>query len=212
METTSGEFMTIYDFESYQAEAIKTASMGKGRAIEGFVRVCGLVGEAAELREELANRGHTTPASKDKIIKELGDVLWYAATLSEWFGLSVHFSFDAIQKAAGMCTFPDSYMDILLVRAGKLAELMKKHLGHDKPIADFKGIELELMQDVFVALGFVANTVKLPLSRVAAVNINKLRARYQGGSFTPALANAHVDELDPVLAAEANLKAQGIPT
>lgn len=192
MKTTNGEFMTIYDFEKYQAEALKTASMGKGRAIEGFVRICGLVGEAAELREELIAWTHL--GTKEKVIKELGDVLWYAATLSEWLGLGVHFSFDAIQKAAGACSFSDSYKDILLARAGKLAELMKKHLGHDKPMADFKGIELELMQDVFVAIGYVANTVGLPLSRVAAVNINKLRARYQGGGFTPTLANAHVDE------------------
>lgn len=196
MKTASfpiNQLTTIDSFEEYQTEALKTASMGKGREMEGFVRVCGLVGEAAELRDELLMVG--TPAfNKDKIVKELGDVLWYAATLAEWLKLGVHFTFDTIQKAASRCVFDAGYAEIICMRAAKLAELMKKHLGHDKPMAAFEGKELELMQDVFMALAFVANVVNVPLSRVAAVNINKLRARYQGGGFTTTLANAHVDE------------------
>lgn len=187
------EMTTITTFEEYQAEALVTASMGKGRVIEGFVRVCGLVGESAELREELLHLG-TDRRRTDAIVKELGDVLWYAATLSEWFKLGVHFTFDGIQKAAARCSFDVGYAEILCVKAAKLSELMKKHLGHDKPIEMFQGKELELMQDVFVAIAHVANVANVPLTRVAAVNINKLRARYQGGGFTATLANAHVDE------------------
>lgn len=187
------ELDEIIQFETYQLEALKTASMEKGREMEGFVRVCGLVGEAAELRDELLKVGSPS-CDRTKILKELGDVMWYAATLSEWLKLGVHFTFDTLQRAAVGCAFDAMYSDIICLRAAKLSELMKKHLGHDKPMDDFMGKELELMQDVFMAIAFVANTVNLPLKRAAAVNINKLRARYQGGGFTSTLANAHVDE------------------
>lgn len=190
-------FETITTFEEYQREALKTASMGKGRVVEGFVRVCGLVGEAAELYAELNQPGPGLVA-EHKIMKELGDVLWYAATLSEWLNVGVSGTFEAFQDVALRQTsgsvFEAPFTTLILVRAGKLAELMKKHLGHDKPMADFKGRELELMQDVLVAIAHVANTVGLDLAKVAAVNINKLRARHGGGGFTAAAQNAKADE------------------
>lgn len=201
--------VAILQFEDYQKQALVTADMGAGRTIEGFVRVCGLVGEAAELRDELTRWPLTETtetvstveweAAKktvlDRIEEELGDVLWYAATLDAWLGTNSKFAFDHLQDMASMCSYEVEWRELTLLRAGHLAELMKKHLGHAKPMADFKGREKTLMEDVFVAIAFVSHMMGLELSYVAAKNIAKLRARYQGGGFTTQLANAHVDEL-----------------
>lgn len=189
--------VALLDFASYQKEALVTASMGKGRAMEGFVRVCGLVGEAGELHEELCRwlqpEGNRT-AIKDALTKELGDVMWYGATLAEWLGVTLAFDFATLQETAGRMVFNDAAKDVILVRASKLAEILKKHLGHDKPMDAFKGREVELILDVWTAIAHIANTVGLDLTYVAAENVRKLRARHHGGGFTAAAQNAKADE------------------
>lgn len=183
----------------YQTEALKTASMGKGRALEGFVRVCGLVGEAGELRAELKKWRGPAGALGDvvKTEKELGDVMWYASTLGEWLKVAVNFNFANLQSTAGRTVFLESYYDAILVPATELAEMLKKHLGHDKPLDAFKGREVELMMNVWMAIAYVANTVGLDLAHVAAVNVRKLQLRHGGKGFTAAGQNAKADERGP---------------
>jgi NTP pyrophosphatase (non-canonical NTP hydrolase) len=75
------------DFDTYQEEAIRTAS-GLGDRLSVFaLGLCGEAGEVAELIKK--NRGHGHDLDKAKITKELGDVLWYVATLADALGISL---------------------------------------------------------------------------------------------------------------------------
>ncbi len=205
--------VAILAFENYQKQALVTASMGKGREIEGLVRVTGLCGESAEFADEWAKwitlplGGLNAPTMLDKLKKELGDVMWYAATIAEWLGVTLNFDFYELQVSAGRRTFTDSAPVTLMKRAGALAEFMKKHVGHDKPL---DGRELGLVLEVWYAIAFCANTIGFELPYVAAENIRKLRMRHHGGGFTAAAQNAKADELHtPVTDAEALGDRQG---
>lgn len=195
--TLTPPLVAILLVKDYENEALVTASMGKGREIEGLVRATGLAGESAEFADEWAKwitlplGGLNAPSFLTKLSKELGDVMWYAATLARWLNVEVLGDFYALQQSAGRMLFADSAPVTLMKRAGHLAEFMKKHVGHDKPL---DGRELDLVLDVWYAIAYCANTIGLELAYVAAENVLKLRRRHNGGGFTAAAQNAKADE------------------
>lgn len=65
--------------DEYQAEAARTApalTMAEGLTCAAL-GICGEGGEFADLVKKWGYQGH--PLDTDKIVKELGDVLWYVA-------------------------------------------------------------------------------------------------------------------------------------
>lgn len=88
------------NFNEYQQKAGATAIYpGQGQFLGLTYAVLGLVGEAGETAEQVkktwrddfveahAAFNELTPERKQKIIKELGDVLWYAAQLATELGI-----------------------------------------------------------------------------------------------------------------------------
>lgn len=94
----------IETLNRFQMEALRTASVYADPAIEKSVFALGLAGESAEALE-LAIRmsvkagrisdivkkeiGHGHPEDKDKMLKELGDLMWYIAALSNSYGYTL---------------------------------------------------------------------------------------------------------------------------
>jgi len=79
--------------DEYQKVALRTASR-KGEEVELVHRVLGLVGEAGEVAEKVkkAYRDENGVISKkliNELKKEMGDVLWYVATLADFFDVSL---------------------------------------------------------------------------------------------------------------------------
>lgn len=75
------------DFDSYQAEALRTAGPSIGTREGWAMAAMGLAGEAGEAVDLLKKHlFHGHALDRDKLVKELGDVLWYAAVLSEMAG------------------------------------------------------------------------------------------------------------------------------
>lgn len=83
-------------FNEYQAEARKTAIYPAAQAV--VYPTLGLSGEVGEVSEKVkkAIRDHNgvsylidTPEAREGIKKEIGDVLWYIATLSADLGLNL---------------------------------------------------------------------------------------------------------------------------
>lgn len=72
----------------YQEAALRTAA-DKSKHNEFFHLVLGLVGESGEIAEKVKklvrdNDSNLDKLNKDDIAKELGDVLWYVATLARF--------------------------------------------------------------------------------------------------------------------------------
>ena len=79
-------------FDEYQQAALKTAADTKQK-FELFHLVLGLVGETGEIAEKMKKWIRDQGADeanidRNDLTKELGDVLWYAAVLANYFGIS----------------------------------------------------------------------------------------------------------------------------
>lgn len=73
----------------YQAAALRTAHDDQSTQ-ELAIRALGLAGEAGEVVEIVKKYlGHGHEFDRDKLNKELGDVLWYVATLADACGLDL---------------------------------------------------------------------------------------------------------------------------
>lgn len=75
--------------DEYQAEAARTAGTGRG-VLELPYLGLGIAGEAGEVADEIKKIiGHGHALDREKLKKEIGDVLWYVAVLSRHLGLTL---------------------------------------------------------------------------------------------------------------------------
>jgi NTP pyrophosphatase (non-canonical NTP hydrolase) len=82
-------------FNNYQANAGRTAFYPRDLASDGlYYTTLGLVGEAGEIANKVKkvmrdNGGKVTKQAKADIFDELGDVLWYCASLADELGVNL---------------------------------------------------------------------------------------------------------------------------
>lgn len=76
------------NFNEYQKLALRTANKDKDLILNGALGLAGESGEVADIVKKHLFQGHEL--NKDKIIDELGDVLWYVAIMAA--GLGVEFN------------------------------------------------------------------------------------------------------------------------
>ena len=82
------------NFNDYQKQAKATSTIDPNGITAPYYFALGLNGEAGEIAEKLKKiiRNHDNDISKldvDDFKKELGDVLWYVAMMSEQVGLTL---------------------------------------------------------------------------------------------------------------------------
>ena len=78
------------NFTDYQALAMRTKNRDLQPDLSAAIAALGLAGEAGETADyikEVVGHGHTADA--DRIAKEIGDVLWYCASLCDEYGLDL---------------------------------------------------------------------------------------------------------------------------
>ena len=82
-------------FNNYQANAGRTAFYPRNFKNEGlYYTTLGLVGEAGEIANKVKkimrdNNGKVSKQAKADIFDELGDVLWYCASLADELGVNL---------------------------------------------------------------------------------------------------------------------------
>lgn len=110
MESNPGPVLAAHEsFAAYQREAHKTAGSMPPRD-RVFMASMGLAGEAGEVVDELKKvHFHDKPYDRDKLLRELGDVLWYLAELATAHELSLqdvaHANLEKLRKRHGGETF-----------------------------------------------------------------------------------------------------------
>lgn len=87
------------NFSEYQEKAKQTDLDQPGATDQvmypGFMdKILGLSGEAGEFTDKVKKivrdkEGKISPEDREELIKELGDVLWYVALVSEYMGVSL---------------------------------------------------------------------------------------------------------------------------
>jgi NTP pyrophosphatase (non-canonical NTP hydrolase) len=77
--------------DEYQNEALRTAANPtSSNTVDILIWTLGLTGEAGEVADYIKKvYGHRHPLDLMEVRKELGDVLWYVATLADAFGFSL---------------------------------------------------------------------------------------------------------------------------
>lgn len=83
-------------FEEYQKQALTTdhSDGADTTSTDFFAIILGLAGEAGEVSEKFKKiywhkKGIWDNEDKEKIAKELGDILWYVSSLSNHVGISL---------------------------------------------------------------------------------------------------------------------------
>lgn len=79
----------VYSLNGYQRDALRTAGSAdiNGRLGNFGLGIAGEAGEVADYIKKVVYHKH--PMDKDKLCKELGDVLWYVATLADTADLTL---------------------------------------------------------------------------------------------------------------------------
>jgi len=74
-------------FNEYQLLALRTANKDKDLVLNGALGLSGESGEVADIVKKHLFQGHEL--NQDKIIDELGDVLWYIAIMAKGIGVGM---------------------------------------------------------------------------------------------------------------------------
>lgn len=154
------------NFTEYQQSALRTASADRAPDLALGIFGLGLCGESLELIQAILN-GESIEAQT----KEVGDVLWYLAVMADAFGVT-YLSLEDTSTSRGRI----SSATVVMHRACRLAELIKKQIGHGKPADKY-----EVCQLMIVLVKALAVASPVPLSLAAELNVAKLKARYPEG-------------------------------
>lgn len=128
---------------------------------------------------------------KDKVRKELGDIMWYLAEAAS--GLDIDLSLISLHEN-GMFARLSITANLMQVtkEAGEAADYLKKLLWHGKKV------EPELLENYFgrvlSAVELACKSVGLDVEDVRHANIDKLLKRYEAG-FSAEASEARVDLL-----------------
>jgi len=161
--------------DQYQQQALRTASTALGPDMEMAVRALGLCGETSELSSE---------RDPDAIEKEAGDVLWYVATLASSAGITMSeilgpLSFSEFQVVVSVQDPDLAPEEKLMEAAGRVAEAVKKKVGHGKSLDRTRFIvDLSEVMDLVAR---ITDLYYINLDSVADGNVKKLQARYPSG-------------------------------
>jgi NTP pyrophosphatase (non-canonical NTP hydrolase) len=186
--------MNIIKFDEYQSETKRTSPDEKDviAALENFSM--GLSGESAEVVEIVHDFLFGSPLlDKEKLAKELGDVMWYIARTSGVLGRS-------LSNVAGISRI-DAFQ---LINANEIFEIERDQLrnlnrlsmklvattgvitDHMKKVR-FQGREIDLdlvvhqLDRALVLVSQIAYVIEYKLTAVIDMNVKKLRTRYPNG-------------------------------
>jgi NTP pyrophosphatase (non-canonical NTP hydrolase) len=80
----------LNDYQTYAARTLDQSSGAEARERQLAVLALGLGGEAGEVQELVKkNLGHGHDLDRERVMKELGDVLWYVAGVGTHLGISL---------------------------------------------------------------------------------------------------------------------------
>jgi len=160
----------------YQRDAIRSWGATSDLKFDLQILQLGLVGEAGEVADLIKKvEGHGHPANREKLIKELGDVLWYVAVLHHALGLKgreprpLHVG----KRAPG--DPPKGSIQNAIILCIATSELVQYIAGMR---SDF-GVILMIIKEMAEESGS-------SLREVAQANIEKLKLRYPDGFSTQA--------------------------
>ena len=170
----------MFDVEDYQRLAMRTSPEGHDRMLNGCM---GLIGESGEVVDIVKKwkfqSGDHAQLPKDKLIEELGDVLWYCAEVST--GMKSDMIKDREQWGLEGLSY-DGKLHIEALFLAKLCQsVTDAWLYPDEFTPDIRYLIAYIMD----LIGYMLhNYCECTLERCMELNIEKLKRRYPEG-FDP---------------------------
>jgi NTP pyrophosphatase (non-canonical NTP hydrolase) len=170
----------MFDAENYQRLAMRTSPDGHDRMLNGCM---GLIGESGEVVDIVKKwkfqSGDHAQLPKDKLIEELGDVLWYCAEIST----AQKVEMIPVMKDMGINGL--SYDGLLHMEALFLAKLAMEMTDAWLYPDEFGPTPMYIVGHVIDLVGYMLhNYCECTLERCMELNIEKLKRRYPDG-FDP---------------------------
>lgn len=173
----------MMDIRDYQKAAMRTSTDGHDRKLNGCM---GLIGESGEVVDVVKKwkfqSGDHAAIPKDKLIDELGDVLWYLAEISTGYGMDMIEQMELLGFDLNDTLFYDeNLLEIDAINLGlSAARLAAMIQGEEPPV--------RVMYDVSQMIDLISHILKdfcgSTLSMCMQKNIEKLLRRYPEG-FDP---------------------------
>jgi NTP pyrophosphatase (non-canonical NTP hydrolase) len=165
-------------FNNYIEESAKTAIYPTytTKQVDYAYLVLGLIGEIYEVCDLFRHRGDA-----DKIVDELGDVMWYAAALIRVFKLDSVAVITPALRAAYYYPSHTNYqtiIDMMQYAAVSLADPAKKTLRNQDYEMDRALVE-EAVSNVIAGVIALANRYDSNFERVMDLNMEKLKHRQE---------------------------------
>lgn len=179
---------------TYQKASARTLNSDLEHAHQCTVYGLGFVDEAVEL---MALFFDPAQVSRSAIIKEAGDVYWYAAALATRHDILLATTVDMGYDACHQQDLNDIWDNMALsagvvMSAKNVGEQIKKAYGHDHPLN-----RIELARNVGAVLYILNRLLErhaIAPEEVMEANVEKLMKRYPGG-FSAEDSMARVDEM-----------------
>jgi len=176
--------MNIVDYQRQARALARYPNLGNNLSYPAL----GLGGEVGELMEAYQRfaTGSPSVANRTRMIKEMGDVLWYVVNLAAEMDIPLEGDFITLQHNVQFDGEPiDSDLRWLVARAGRAQEVAKKVFRDKGGIPDDKDREnaggflrgvLRYLCRICYRLGFI-------LDCVAQANLDKLHGREERGTL-----------------------------
>lgn len=177
------------EFVATLASPNSTASY-KDKLLTAALGLAGESGECLELVNDYV--WNNNDLQKDKLIDELGDVLWYFMfalnSLERRMADVTNFDYEYYHVS----TYAQQYLSFeefltqqtieLQIQSSKFADLVKKEVYHTKayPVAKF----LEKLHLIINTINHICGCLELSVGKVIRLNIKKLESRYPSGKFS----------------------------
>ena len=142
------------------------------------VLTLGLIGESVEASEcydiilDVHNRASTL-TKRTNFLKEIGDVLWYAARLFDVLGQEFENAHDTKHKTQNVSCLT------LPIKASQISEHVKKYLGHGHDLD--KDFMINSIKSLVTIVDDMARSCGYTLTEAMTTNVEKLRKRYPSG-------------------------------
>ena len=196
--------MNTTEFSDYDAFVAETAIFAADRGIQYcIIKLCGEVGEFADKLASAPSiySGVTDhffledldDATRDGLILELGDIMWYVTALSQQLGYNLTLLQAIRPKVTG--TLPDGFRVLTLTlrmtaSAGFIAErsgkVIRDHNGDGTNVSynnrpDFNKATMMDLSNLHNRLKLLSRLLGSSLESVVAKNIKKLKSRRERG-------------------------------
>ncbi len=168
------------NIDEYQTLACRT--MGDASLTTLALGIAGESGEVADLVKK--HVGHSHELDREKLKEELGDVLWYVATMARALGCELRdlfpsYSFESTTNCARKRALERAATGIS-ASAGRVLILLNDSDGFSIGYEESQALERFLAQLV-LSINDACKTIGVEIEDVAAANIDKLRRRYPDG-------------------------------